>query len=77
MSRLMGFIPANVSPPCRGNYMAVFLFLIFCDQYNHKGQNRKNDHDDFIIAHTLTPLFCKSGMKTHHAETFLLGVIIA
>ena len=45
------------------NYTAAFLFLILRDQRNHKGQNRKKDHDHLIIRHTLTPFFCKSGAK--------------
>jgi len=40
-----------------------FLFSVFCDQHNHKGQNRKHDHKNLIISHTLTPFFGKSGAK--------------
>lgn len=43
-------------PPVGVSYMAAILFLVFCDQHNHKGQNRKNDHEKLVIAHTLTPL---------------------
>ena len=53
--------PIKREPPCSGCYMAVLLFPVLCDQYNHEGQNSKNDHDHLIIRHTLTPFFGSQG----------------
>ena len=49
-----------------------FLFPFFCDQYNHKGQNRKNDHEKFIISHTLTPFFGKSGGESSAGRSIVV-----
>lgn len=60
----MGFSPSTNYRRAVAAAWRCFLFLVFCDQYNHKGQNRKNDHDHLIISHTLTPFFCNPGAKS-------------
>ena len=60
-----GFAPPNVRF-CR--YVAAttwrrFLFVLF-NQNDNQGQNRKNNHEKFIIAHTITPSFVSEGDST-------------
>ena len=55
-------------PPRSASYMAALLLLIFLDegqkQPDNKGQDRKLDHDHFIIRHYAHPLFfSESGAK--------------
>lgn len=57
----MGFSPSKDHRHVVAATWRCFLFPVFCDQYNHKGQKRKNDHEYFIISHTITPFFCNPG----------------
>ena len=64
-----GLAPPNVRF-CR--YVAAttwrrFLFVLF-NQNDNQGQNRKSNHEKFIITHTIPLFFCESGDDKRRAR---------